>query len=281
MSSRESSPLTKVKALVIDVFGTTVDWRSAVTEELILRVFRKASSDITADLKSRLQALTEDDWRRFAQDWHNSYGVFVRTFNPETDTWKTVDQHHYDSLVSLLDSRNLTGLFTASELQSLSLVWHRLPPWNDTADGLEKLGETYTTCTLSNGNTNLLRDLDDFGSLGFQRFFSAENFRAYKPNPAVYLGATHELGLEPEEVALVAAHLSDLEAARACGLRTIYVERPGEEEWKPTGEQYQGAKEWVDLWIEEEEDGFVTLAHKLKQAAKGEGKAVNGVESPN
>ncbi|KAH7149380.1 HAD-like domain-containing protein [Dactylonectria estremocensis] len=281
MSPRDSFPLTKVKALVFDVFGTTVDWRSAVTEELTLRVFRKASSDITTDLKSRLQALTEDDWKKFAQDWRDSYGVFVRGFNPETDAWKTVDQHYHDSLVGLLDSQNLTGLFTPAEIQSLSLVWHRLPPWNDTADGLAKLGETYTTCTLSNGNTALLRDLDDFGSLGFQRFFSAENFRAYKPSPAVYLGATHELGLEPEEVALVAAHLSDLEAAKACGLRTIYVERPGEEEWKKAGEKYWGAKEWVDLWIDEEEDGFVMLAHKLKQAATGESRAVNGAENPN
>lgn len=267
MSPGKISPLAKVKALLFDVFGTTVDWRAAVTEELTLRAFRKVSSNLPDGLKSRLQALTEDDWEKFAEEWQTSYGDFCHTFNPETDPWKTVDQHHHDSLVSLLESWNLTGLFNATELQSLSLVWHRLPPWKDSSDGLKNLGQTYITSTLSNGNTSLLRDLDDFGSLGFRKFFSAENFRAYKPNPAVYLGAARELGLDPEEVALVAAHLNDLEAAKACGLRTIYIERPREEEWGKDDERYQGAKEWVDIWIDEEEDGFVTLAHKLKEVA--------------
>ncbi|KAF7543954.1 hypothetical protein G7Z17_g10328 [Cylindrodendrum hubeiense] len=270
MSPGKISPLNKVKALVFDVFGTTVDWRSAVTEELTLRAFRKGSSDLPEDLKSRVQALTEEHWGKFAHEWHESYSVFCHSFKPETDDWKNVDQHNRDSLVSLLESWNLTGLFTATEVQSLSLVWHRLPPWDDTSDGLDKLGQTYITSTLSNGNTNLLRDLDDFGSLGFQNFFCAETFRAYKPSPTVYLGAARKLGLEPEEVALVAAHLSDLESARSCGLRTIYVERPEEEHWKTDekyNEKYQGAKEWVDLWIGEEENGFVTLAHKLKQVA--------------
>ncbi|KAK7403805.1 hypothetical protein QQX98_010402 [Neonectria punicea] len=267
MSPGKVSPLTKVKALVFDVFGTVVDWRSSVTEELTLRAFRKSSSDLPESLKTRLHTLTEEDWGRFAHEWHESYGDFCHSFKPETDTWKSVDQHWRDSLVSLLESWNLAGLFTATEIESLSLVWHRLLPWDDSHDGLEKLGQTYVTSTLSNGNTNLLRDLADFGNLGFRKFLSAENFRAYKPNPAVYLGATRELGFEPDEVALVAAHLNDLEAARACGLRTIYVERPREEAWAYDKERCEGAKEWVDLWIGEEEAGFVTLSENLKQLA--------------
>ena len=48
---------------------------------------------------------------------------------------------------------------------------------------------------------------------------------------------------------MVAAHLADLEAARECGLQTIYVERVGEESW-PTG-KIDGAKSkgWVDMWV--------------------------------
>lgn len=60
---------------------------------------------------------------------------------------------------------------------------------------------------------------------------SAENSRAYKPDPAIYLGAYRKLSLRSNEYAMVAAHLSDLQAAKACSLQTIYMGREGEESW--------------------------------------------------
>ena len=51
-------------------------------------------------------------------------------------------------------------------------------------------------------------------------------FRAYKPDPAVYLGAARVFDVPPAETMLVAAHHDDLAAARACGLQTAYIERP-------------------------------------------------------
>ncbi|KND91529.1 hypothetical protein TOPH_03617 [Tolypocladium ophioglossoides CBS 100239] len=267
MSPEAPAPLSCVKALTFDVFGTVVDWRTSVTEELALRAHRKhAATDLSPTLRSRLEGLTPDDWARFAQAWRDSYGAFTRSFDPARDVWKTIDAHHRDSLADLLRGWGLDGLYTDAEVESLSLVWHRLRPWPDAADGLSALGTKggLTTTTLSNGNIALLRDLDDFGSLGFHRLLSAETFRAYKPNPATYLGAARELGLEPSEVAMVAAHLGDLQAARSCGLRTIYVERPQEEAWGKDDEKYQQAREWVDLWISEQEDGLVSLARRLQ-----------------
>ena len=57
---------------------------------------------------------------------------------------------------------------------------------------------------------------------------SAEVFRAYKPDPRTYLGVAQTFDAAPAEVMLVAAHQDDLAAARACGLRTAYIERPYE-----------------------------------------------------
>ena len=269
MSPGTVSALAEVKALTFDVFGTVVDWRSSVTEELYLRAFRKATSaddQLTPDLRARLEQLTEDDWGRFAQGWRDSYGQFTRNFSRERDTWKTVDEHHLDSLIRLLDEWGLAGLYSDAEMQSLSLAWHRLRPWDDSAEGLTALGRLgLHIATLSNGNSSLLRDLADFGTLGFHTLLSAETFRAYKPDPATYLGAARELSLEPRQVAMVAAHLGDLEAARACGLRTIYVERPREEAWGKDEDRYQEARRWVDLWVGEDEDGLEAVARKLKE----------------
>jgi len=274
MSPGTVSPLADVKGLTFDVFGTVVDWRGSITEELALRAHRKLSSpDAGLDdaTRERARALSSDGegWGRFAHEWHESYGAFTRSFDPERDTWKTIDEHTRESLASLLDSWGLHGLYSDAELDSLSLVWHRLRPWPDSSDGLAQLNASgrVTTATLSNGNVSLLRDLDDFGALGFQRLFSGETFRAYKPNPATYLGAARELGLEPGQVAMVAAHLEDLQSARACGLRTVYVERPREEAWSRDDERFGRAREWVDLWIAEDEGGFVTLAKRLGELA--------------
>jgi 2-haloacid dehalogenase len=55
---------------------------------------------------------------------------------------------------------------------------------------------------------------------------SAEVFRAYKPDPAAYLGVAQVFDLQPHQVMLCAAHHDDLVGARACGLRTAYIERP-------------------------------------------------------
>ncbi|CAM1500738.1 Fc.00g099000.m01.CDS01 [Cosmosporella sp. VM-42] len=267
MSPGAVSPLSNVKALTFDVFGTVVNWRRSITEELILRAHRKLSGDLPEQVKTRLQTLTEDDWGRFAQKWHDSYDVFTHSYDPDKDEWKVIGEHHRESLADLLKQWDLEGLYTETEIESLSLVWHRLEPWSDSSAGIKELGKIWATSTLSNGNVELLRDLDDFGNLGFQNLLSAETFRAYKPNPAVYLGAARELGKEPGEVAMVAAHLSDLANAKKCGLRTIYVERPREEAWAEDSEEYQQAKQWVDLWITGAEDGFVTLAQKLKDLA--------------
>jgi 2-haloacid dehalogenase len=60
---------------------------------------------------------------------------------------------------------------------------------------------------------------------------SAETFKAYKPDPKTYEGVCKVLDVEPNQVLMVAAHQSDLTAARACGLQTAYIERPLE--WGP------------------------------------------------
>jgi 2-haloacid dehalogenase len=52
--------------------------------------------------------------------------------------------------------------------------------------------------------------------------------QAYKPTPEAYLRTVEVLGMRPEEVCLVAAHNSDLAAARRCGLKTGFVPRPRE-----------------------------------------------------
>lgn len=150
------------------------------------------------------------------------------------------------------------SLWTEAQVQDLSLVWHRLDPWPDTRQGFTELNKGFQTCILSNGNLALLNDLIDYGKLPVKQILSEEMFRSYKPSPKVYLGAVEEMGLEPVQCALVAAHLADLQAAKSCGLRTVYVERPDEESHKELRNE-----RIPDVWVNEDEYGLVSAAEKL------------------
>lgn len=276
--------LQNIKALTFDVFGTVVDWRTSVESALRAALADKLATITSSQQEEQFQKLSvlaasthtcpaQDDWAAaFAQEWRNAYKSFTRSFRAGETPWKDIDTHHHDSLVKQLARWGLDGVFTPSEIRDLSLVWHRLAPWPDAAPGLARLNRYdmgLVTSTLSNGNRSLLGDLDHHGQLRFARILSAEDFGAYKPDPQVYLGAAERLGVAPGETAMVAAHLNDLEAARDVGLRTVYVERKGEEDWDAEDERQQRAKGWVDLWVglqcqdREGEGGFVEVARQL------------------
>jgi 2-haloacid dehalogenase len=259
---------TPPKGLTFDVFGTVVDWRKTVTSTLIHSAIDNTSSssrstNLSPAIRTRLSQLTNEDWGRFAQEWRNSYKKFVSTFVPGETEWRDIDTHHHLALIALLKKWELEGLYSNEEVKDLSLIWHYLDPWIDSSTGLQKLGTKFITSTLSNGNQSLLKDLDQHGNLGFKKLQSSADFKAYKPHPSVYKGAAKALELEPGEVAMVAAHLNDLKAARGYGFRTIYVERRQEEDWSPEQEEYKEAKTWVDMWITEHEDGFLEVARRF------------------
>ncbi|KAL1310743.1 hypothetical protein AAFC00_000996 [Neodothiora populina] len=262
---------TSTHALLFDVFGTCVDWRKTVTFALANASLASLKDDSAAMDKScytKARHMSLDDWGQFAQEWRNTYYSFTRSVASNSSLrWKTVDDHHLESLQEVLLSHGLQvdgngrGLWTDEQIKDMSYVWHRLDPWSDTVSGLAALNTKFQTCTLSNGNMSLLKDMQEHGHMPFTHTFSSELFNSYKPNPAIYLGAAKRLGIDPGECAMVAAHLGDLQAAKNCGYHTIYVERDQEEE--PGMVQVAREQGFVDLWIGIEADGFRAVAREL------------------
>lgn len=256
-----------------------VDWRSTVTNALwdaTRKTLNAATASIPSAVRVKATDMSKEEWGQFAQQWRNTYKQFTRSLADNSALqWKTVDEHHLDSLRELLAEWKLEGLWTDEEVRVLSLIWHRLDPWEDSEAGIKELNKLYWTCTLSNGNLSLLNDLKVHAKLEFTHVFSAEQFGSYKPNPAVYLGAVEKLELAPNDCAMVAAHLGDLKAAKGCGLQTVYVERPQEEDFG--AERVEAAKKdgWVDVWVCLEEDGFVAAAEKLGIQVERSGRQSN------
>ena len=233
--------LTDVRALTFDVFGTTVDWRSGVSAEA-----------------RRLGALNgvDADWGRLADSWRALYMPSMDRVRRGDLPWTNFDRLHRLSLDQVLHEMGAEG-FDLAAREQLTLAWESLPAWPDAAPGLERLAQRFTLSTLSNGNQSQQAALIRFAGLPFRRLLSAEDFRHYKPDPEVYLGAASALGLQPGQVMMVAAHKSDLRAAQAAGLKAAFVERPLE---KGRG---GGADLLPDPLADVQAADFIDLAGKL------------------
>lgn len=135
------------RALFFDVFGTCVDWRTTVVGELNAQAHARLN-DATASLASRVR-LTMDDmtmerWGEFAQQWRNGYKKFTRQLASDPSVpWKSVDEHHLESLKQLVEDWQLSGLWDEEQLRAISLIWHRLDPWADSALGVSMLNRLF------------------------------------------------------------------------------------------------------------------------------------------
>lgn len=232
------------------MFGTIVTGRSVIANALATAATQALNSPSASIPSSVRLQVPNISWRDFAHEWRMSDEQFTSNYDNSTSSpFVTLDQHHHSSLLRLLAKHGLDGLWTDNTILELSRIWHYLDGWPDSSPGLRKLNEKFPTCTLSNGNVELLQDMAKHADHAWTFIFSSEHFQAYKRSPAVYLGAAQKLNIPPSECALVAAHLTDLEAARSHGYQTVYVEREGEELLSDEEVKKVKADGWVDMWI--------------------------------
>ena len=212
-----------IKALVFDVFGTLVDWRTGVARES----------------RTILQPLGYDlDWLAFADAWRAEYQPGMEEIRSGKLPFSKLDVVHRRMLERI---RNRFGLQKLSEpvLQELNLAWHRLDAWPERPAALERLRKRFLLAPCSNGNISLMVDLARRNKFPWDAILGAEIARDYKPKPAVYLAAADAFGLPPGQCMMVAAHSNDLKAAGDAGLRTAHVVSadefgPGTGETAPT-----------------------------------------------
>ena len=234
-------PLSSVKALTFDVFGTVVDWRGSIIRE-----------GSAWNEEKGLQV----DWEAFADAWRGLYQPAMEKVRSGALPWVKLDDLHRMNLDQLLERFGLGGLDEA-ERDNLNRVWHRLDPWPDVVEGLTWMKRRYILATLSNGNVALMVNMAKRAGLPWDVILGAEVAGFYKPRPEAYLKSAELLGLAPEQCMMVAAHNNDLIAARGCGFRTAFVYRRNE----------HGPGQTSDLKPEEDYDvvaeGFLDLAQQL------------------
>ena len=231
-----------VKALCFDVFGTATDWHGSISKE---------GETLCASRGVKVP------WGEFVNKWRLE-GYFPTLFkiaSGEVDYIST-EQIHRIKLLELLQEYGLEDL-SEEDIDHFNLAWNRIEAWPDSVEGLSLMKEDFMIMPLSNGDYRSMLDIAKHNGLPWDGIISAEFFDKVKPDPGVYLGAAEMLCLEPAEIMMVACHAHDLEAARKCGLRTAYVNRPLEygpdfpAEAKPNPFDYDA-------------DSFIELAQMLR-----------------
>jgi 2-haloacid dehalogenase len=116
-------------------------------------------------------------------------------------------------------------------VQRIKQAMLTMPPHPDVIDGLKALrdnGFRLVTLTNSPPNPHGASPLENAGLGGyFERQFSVDAVRTFKPARDVYHYVCDELGVEPVDCMMVAAHVWDTIGAQGAGYAGALIARPG------------------------------------------------------
>ena len=130
------------QALLFDVFGTVVDWRSGIIREAGPFLVRHGI------------AMTPD---ALADAWRDRYQPAMQAIRGGARPFTRLDVLHRENLEAVLrDAGADLAAIPEEDRAALTRAWHRLDPWPDSVAGLLRLKARFIIAPLSNGNIALL-----------------------------------------------------------------------------------------------------------------------------
>jgi 2-haloacid dehalogenase len=194
-----------IRALTFDCYGTLIDWEAGIRDYVAPRLERAAQGRVTLEEwmarwePIQFQLLTP--YRPYREILAESFERTMRAFELEV----------------FADGGG--GL-----VRSLA-EWR---PFPDTVAALRKLARRHKLAIVSNIDRDLLAQTLGHLVAPFAALVTAEEAGAYKPDPAPLRLALDRLGLPPQAILHAGFGWKyDLAPARACGMRTCWVNRGG------------------------------------------------------
>ncbi|MDP6039474.1 MAG: haloacid dehalogenase type II [Candidatus Latescibacteria bacterium] len=207
-----SVDLSTIKALTFDVGGTVFDWHRTIRDE-IQRIVSERNVEI--------------DTAQFANDWRSHMFAILAEVRSGQLPWMNADEMHRRALDEIMIQHSTLEL-TSLERDDLNRVWHRLRVWPDAPEAIEQLRTRYTVIVLTVLSWAIVVDSSKAVGISWDGILSCEFLGHYKFDVSAYQVGVRLLGIEPHEAMMVASHPWDLNGAKAAGLHTAYVARPGE-----------------------------------------------------
>jgi 2-haloacid dehalogenase len=200
--------MTQIQALTFDVGGTVFDWKSTV---------RKEVESWAQDRGVKI------DSEAFAMDWRKRMFEILGEVRSGVLPRMNADEMHRRALDDL-NMKYASLSLLAPEMDQINQAWHRMAVWLDFPEAMTRLKEHYRVVVLTVLSFAIVVDCSKANGITWDGIISCEFLSHYKPEAEAYLSACRLLGLQPEQVMMVAAHPLDLKAAKEAGLRAAFVE---------------------------------------------------------
>ena len=190
------------KAVVFDAYGTLFDVNSAA---------KKCKNKIG------------DKWEMFANFWRTTqleYTWLRSLMKRHKDFWEITE----DSLDKSMSVFNIDKSLR-DELLNLYKVLSPYPEVEEVLKSLKK--KNLKLCILSNGTPELLNELVSSNNLKnlFDKIFSIEEVKVYKPDPRVYELPIKKFNIQPKEITFLSANTWDVSGGGNYGYNSIWVNR--------------------------------------------------------
>ncbi len=201
--------LARVKYLTFDIFGTVMDLRGSLAGP--------AGEFLAAHGSGMTGESFYADWRERQRIEQYQDNLLMLGHSGYLETCRR-------AFVYCLKKHNVS--YMADEVREFMTVYRELWPYDDAIEGLRSLEARYRLIALSNGEQWYLEELlGNNVPVKFDSIISVDQVGAFKPSPGIYRKAVQQLGCEPGEIMMVAAHAFDILGAQACGFKAAYVNR--------------------------------------------------------
>lgn len=127
-----------------------------------------------------------------------------------------------------MQARNAEATLSPEDAKSTLSVMTTLPPHPDVEPGLRRLRDAgFRLATLTNSSAQGVEAQMTNSGLGpfFERRLSVDSVRKFKPHADVYAWAAREMGVDPADCMLVAAHGWDCAGAKWAGMKAAFIAR--------------------------------------------------------
>ncbi len=202
----------RVSVLAFDVYGTLID--PFRMEDHLRAIFGERAKEATELWRSKQ---LEYSFRRALMKKYENFDVCT-------------------AQALRFVSRQLDVSLEEETLRNLLDQYLRLPAYPDVPEALEQLeARGFKIVACSNGTGDAVRGLlERAGVLArFSGIVSVDPIRTFKPDPAVYEYLAAQVHAEKEMVCLISSNPFDVIGAKACGLRTVWVQRDPKKVFDP------------------------------------------------
>lgn len=193
------------RALVFDIGGTVFDWSSAILETL-----------------DRVAPAAGLDREAFAYACREQFLAMNAAVIRKEIPWMTADEMLVEIMNGLCEERGLADLTEEGRID-LARSWRRMPAWPGAREAIAALRKRYIALPLTILSFNMAAGSSRRNGIDWDTILSCDILGVYKPDPRCFARTIEILGCAADEIMMVAAHPSDLRAARQAGFRAAYV----------------------------------------------------------